>query len=88
MAGPSGQYGRWANAWEIERLTTIKANVDNAMGWMLTLYLDAANQAPPEERAALTEKGRQVLDVWTWMVKDLERWIAERCAGHEETPGC
>lgn len=82
------RYGRWANAWEIERLAALKTKVDDAMGWMLTLYLDAANQAPEAERAALTQKGQEVLEVWTWMVKDLDVWLSERCKDRDGEPGC
>lgn len=70
---------KWTQAWEIERLNQLRADVDSGLGRFMTECLRKAYSVDPEladewlRRAGLVEELRE------WALRDIDQWITEKC---------
>jgi hypothetical protein len=70
---------KWTNAWEVERLTQLRADVDSALGRFLTECVRQSTHVAPELADEWLRRAGLVEELRDWALKDIDRWITEKC---------
>ena len=69
----------WTQAHEIERLTQLRADVDSALGRMITEINRYAVNAPTEEQVESDRKSELLESVRKLALGDIDQWLTKRC---------
>lgn len=85
--GSSKSRDKWTAAWEIERLTQLRADVDSALGRLMTEDVRQSINVAPEVADEWLRRAGLVEEMRTWALRDIDRWITERC-GETGGPPC
>ena len=72
-----GRRDRWANAWEIERLTQLRADVDSALGRLHRECVRNAVGVAPDVAAEWMRRAELVEELRSWALRDIDRWVTE-----------
>jgi hypothetical protein len=76
-----GRKGQWANAWEIERLTQLRADLDSSLGRMHGECVRRAVAVAPDVAEEWMRRAGLIEELREWTLRDIERWIVERSKG-------
>lgn len=68
---------RWTQAWEIERLSQLRADLDSALGRLLTECVRQSTKVPPAVADEWMRRAGLVEELRGWALQDIDRWITE-----------
>lgn len=68
---------RWTQAWEIERLSQLRADLDSALGRLLTECVRQSTKVAPDVADEWMRRAGLVEELRAWALQDIGRWITE-----------
>ena len=77
MAGWIVRRDRWTQAWEIERLSQLRVDLDSALGRMLTECVRQSTTVTPDVADEWMRRAGLIEELREWALRDIDRWITE-----------
>lgn len=75
---------RWTDAWNVERLSQLRSDLDSAFGRYITECLRQTAKLAPELHDEWLRRVEIAEDRRTWMLRDCDRWITECCKDQQK----
>ncbi len=76
--------GRWANAWEIERLEQLRYDLDSALGRLHRECVRCSVAVAPDVAAEWMRRAEMVEEMRAWSKGEIDRW----CTNASKGGGC
>lgn len=72
---------RWTQAWEMERLAQLRADLDSALGRFMTECVHQSILVPKDVADEWMRRAGLVEDLREWALRDVDRWMAQLVKG-------
>ena len=73
--------GRWANAWELERLGQLRFDLDSALGRLHRECVRRSVGVSPDIAEEWMRRADQVEEMRSWGLKEIDRWVTDLSRG-------
>ena len=68
---------KWANAWEIERLAQLRADLDSSLGRLHRECVRNAVAVAPDVEAEWMRRAESVEDMRAWALREIDEWVTD-----------